>query len=1423
MPRNRYEENLYGNIRAYLSNLEASRAPEIDEETQKQLMLEEILREIEGSPEEIARVETEELKKGLMQKAIAGTPAKRSEFDLGFVEKIPESIRGLIFPQVVAPWKLLHELEPPQAEEEPAYLDPETGYPTEVEPPGLKYPYVDPTAMIAGGVGSGIPAAIKGTLPLGRLALRGLIAGAAEFPVGTATEYAPVSERVKPYLNVGVGAGIGLTAEPMIERMISKYGGRIAAKIKLGQIDDEVKDVLSREFRQVKQFQVDKPVKPTVPHEPSRWKGRRILTAEDIPAPKKPSKGPAQISAEAIEKEELKLARLKKSPKAGPLLRKQLREEEVLTELKGKPVKKGEAEKAAELFEEAEVAAERLRRSKKGALGLKKQLVGMERKKRREVEKAFIKGRPGKSLEQFIKEKRKLELKAKEIAQKKKFGKAQRKLLVRPVKSYGKKVEGGFAQVQVAQHLAGAGIGASVGYAADDENPIRGALIGAALGTASPMAIKGAIKAFKRDPGSFKGGKLSDQSVRRIIDGGLADNKSPDEILKMIEEGNKKHTIKMDMGDAKKYINSKVPKAKLAGIEKLREKKLPSDSPAWEKVHGMIGKEETSAFNFPNIVTKLTKAGQKFNEKILDRFAPIKEVSPSTYEAARKFSSHKDIAARKLDNLVDIFEPVRKEEVLITDYIDAHRALTRAERGLKNPNNVTVADAKRAIVEMEKHYKDVLGKDPQVLKNVLIGFQKWTDDHILKEALDSGILSKTGYDDIVKNNRWYAAFDVLDHMPDNLEKIPMLKSREYFSVANQNIIKKMVGTEKKIANPIEATIRKFAQAQTTFARNKVASEFINDPNARTFFRPVAMSKKQFAIMKNQGLDPVMSGQWNKDFDVVNHFSDGKVNRYVVPKEVAEAMKQLTPFQAPRVVQALNNIFRKSATTVYLPFTISNAFRDAFMAYTTSPVYRTRDLPKFAKDWGKGFWEGAKHEFGGKSGITKEYIDHGGGFGYVGELRQATLAKKKLFGMKIKPADIIKSPMTLLEKVSSTIELAPRIGIFERAKILNHGLDDAALLARQGTIDFNRGGTWTKTVNQFVPFLNARIQGRLTLASALKRDPKGTLSKIFISAVVPGMAAYAWNRLYYSDLYDDIPETVKQNYFTVITGTSVDKHGRKIPRYTIIPKGDVGQIAFNPLEFGMDRMWKKDKKGTAAFLINYLSDLSPIEFTREGKVSPSKAMGGLLPPIAKGFAEDWANLKFYQGREIVPYWMGKSKPPELQYKEWTPNSYKWLGKKMGISPLRIQNFASNIFAGYGREGFSPASMLRGLTGRVIRTQGGEIQSRAFIVIKDIENGYKNTRAWAEEFIKNGEPEKATDLLNKWNEGLKSRIEKFDKEFEKYGVKDEGGLFRSYNFTSQKRNYLFRSRLITGSPLERRLRRTPVRELAPTRFKRRELSR
>jgi hypothetical protein len=113
------------------------------------------------------------------------------------------------------------------------------------------------------------------------------------------------------------------------------------------------------------------------------------------------------------------------------------------------------------------------------------------------------------------------------------------------------------------------------------------------------------------------------------------------------------------------------------------------------------------------------------------------------------------------------------------------------------------------------------------------------------------------------------------------------------------------------------------------------------------------------------------------------------------------------------------------------------------------------------------------------------------------------------------------------------------------------------------------------------------------------------------------------------------------------------------------------------------------------------------------------------------------------------------------------------------------------------------MLRGLTGRIIKTVGGEKENQAWTTIKDIENGYITTRAHAIELVKNGDRKAASKLMSEWNKGLSGQIKAFNKKFKGSGIKEKGGLRQSYLFTPQKRKFILIGKKKRQTPLERKL--------------------
>lgn len=788
------------------------------------------------------------------------------------------------------------------------------------------------------------------------------------------------------------------------------------------------------------------------------------------------------------------------------------------------------------------------------------------------------------------------------------------------------------------------------------------------------------------------------------------------------------------------------------------------------------------------------------------------------HKEALVYSAHKDVVRRKIQDLSDgIKGKTLDNPFLFSDYIMAHRALTRAKRGIRNPMDASQAEAERAIPKLEALFQSKGGKVSD-LQDSFLHFQKWANDNILGDMEDSGIISRQAAKAIRANNEWYATFDVLDYQPRDINDIPMLKSREYFSAGNQDIIKTMKGTDKVVRDPLEATMAKFIRAQELMARNRVASALVEDTGFKKTLRPVADSAKEFADMQAKGLNPVMHNDGllkMPEYDTINRFKDGKVERYLVDAEIGEAMKQLPHHGINRLVSAVHGVFRKTATTLYIPFTVSNIARDFITGYTTSPVYRGTpiDLAKYGFDVMKGVGKGWAYEFTGKGKVVKEYLESGGGFGFVGEVRngkeiRAALEKKGIVHYITNPGELMKLPLAGIEHFAAGVELGPRVANYERALQKGATSRDAALIGRTATIDFNKAGIVMRIWNQWIPFLNARVQARNNLVRAVRRDLEqgdfaNTLGKVAMTVLLPGLTTYLWNKTNFPDLLDDIPKTVRDNYFVWITGKGTDKDGRPAPEYVIIPKGDVGQMVMNPLEYAMDTMAGKDREGFGRFATGFLSDLSPVPFADDqGKPSLTRLAGSITPPVIKAPAEPMLNKDLYRGRDIEPSWM-KDIRPEYRKFDSTPPEYVALGEKLGISPLKIQNVMGNLFAGMGRHGIT--GFGNALKGRFSRVMGGEVERKAWLDVDSLEKDYNYARSDAMAAMEKGDRVKAKRIMREWNQEVNDRIEAFNDRFSKYGLSDRGGLKRSYKFSFDKMMNVLRRKPDDGlPPIEKKLR-------------------
>lgn len=768
------------------------------------------------------------------------------------------------------------------------------------------------------------------------------------------------------------------------------------------------------------------------------------------------------------------------------------------------------------------------------------------------------------------------------------------------------------------------------------------------------------------------------------------------------------------------------------------------DSPkgsALEAIDGMVGKTSTPK----NLLEWIKGAPKKFTEAFSDRFAPIKrfeemvsdmagkpiDINSSAYTAARMYAGRMGTVESFLNDLQKVISPLRKERADFTRFVLSRRALERAERGFANPAGVTADTAKQAMDELKTKVGPGIFKQFETAEQAI---QKWADEAILRPAAESGLISKQAYNSIVAKNKHWIPFQVLDYLPDSAFVDSLPKGGEIFSVSKQGIVKGLEGTEKIIRDPFEAIIDKLSNAVNLAKRNDVARKLINIrevlPEAKELIQPLA---KDARVPKGWGS--------------ISVFVDGKNTKWVVPEELSWAMHQMNEVEAGMLgnfVKFTSGAFRKGATTLYIPFSLSNAVRDAQMAVMTSKYGFN------PADWVSGFAQGLKGAFGWDSKLLEEFSRNGGGFGgFIQGAREISGVKKQLFEPTWwKRTKAVVNPFNLISNFAEAIELAPRLGVYKRA--LKGGATgfEAAFEARNATIDFAKSGQEMRIINMWVPFVNARWQALLNTARVFKESPVKASAKAGALIVAPGVTTYFWNSLNFPDLYEDVPRWIKDTYFPIIVGEEKDEQGNRVPKMVLIPKGDVGQIFYNPIEYALDYVRKGEPSNFSKLALEWMSQLAPIPFTRDGELSVTQFLSGAMPPILRTPIELATNQSFFTGGPIVPRRLEQVSPTE-QYDEKTPQAAVVVGRALGVSPMKMAYGLGGLLGGFGREAIDPAKILQSTAQRFYRSAGGEKRNQAWNLKDEAVVGYSTAREQAKRAIEENDIKTATAIIENWN--------------------------------------------------------------------------
>lgn len=686
----------------------------------------------------------------------------------------------------------------------------------------------------------------------------------------------------------------------------------------------------------------------------------------------------------------------------------------------------------------------------------------------------------------------------------------------------------------------------------------------------------------------------------------------------------------------------------------------------------------------------------------------------SPYKLARSYAGSEGITGNRLEELRQIARPAIKSKVwddaMALRTLERHEELGARLPGYQIPGGKTLQDV---AVEKAALTQRLGARMPEV-QQVLAKVDGW-NSKVLDILEDGGVIDSTIKAQIKKDNQKYLPFQRLEYIEKELANDSIPQGSKAFSVASNNAIHKIEGSEKELADPVEGMVRNVFKAVRLAERNKVAKSMAE-----------LASRPEFAAV----VVPMKPGQKfiPKNLEPISYLDGGVKKQVLIPSGMADAMRNMSESQADFLTRAAGSFgsLLRSGVTLSPVFMGRNVLRDARTAMVNS---RLSGLGFTPADWGRGFVASALRGIPGKDKLYREFMESKGGFGgfyHRSNLRETAKGVTEPATDKIIKTVI--NPVELMRVIGETFELAPRIGVFNKAQKKGMTPFQSGWKGRNATVDFERRGNMMRVVNMMVPFLNARLQGTLNMYGAVKEAPLATMTRIAAVSGVPFMAMYAWNKMYFPKEYDEVGDHEKENNFVFIHGDRRDENGNLIDAVKI-PKGEVDMF-LNPVQEFMDWYQGRDPKGWKRTLMQFVSDAVPTPFAREGKGSLTAFTSAVLPPPAKAMQEIVTNKDSYTGRPIVPSYLQPDKSsPKQQYTARTPQYMVKASAaldKVGVevSPLMLQKMMGTLAGYYGRYAAdvskSPEAMKKSFIGATASAQ----ESKRAEKLANIQRGYSD---------------------------------------------------------------------------------------------------
>jgi len=596
-------------------------------------------------------------------------------------------------------------------------------------------------------------------------------------------------------------------------------------------------------------------------------------------------------------------------------------------------------------------------------------------------------------------------------------------------------------------------------------------------------------------------------------------------------------------------------------------------------------------------------------------------------------------------------------------------------------------EAKRVVQEMEQRAD---GKEIKRIAEGILAMNKVTLDLLL----DGGVIGekiyaklRNAYPNHVPLNRVMEGDDILEQFG--------MSAGKTMSVPSTGILKAK-GSSKEVSDILGNVQTMVAQAIVRVEKNRVMNSLLSfaESNPQLVGKNgiFTVGKRKATGFRFDGKTPIFEDLKENQF-VVRLGDDAKVITINDP-QIATVMSGVGVQELPPIlkwVSAYTRLKAGLATRFNVEFAPSNIIRDTqeLAVYLSAQKEigakgagrATKNIPSAMKGVVDSY-RGVDSEW---SKLYKEMKMDGGTTGGMALSTRGDIGLNIEKLRSLQGSNFKKSVRYVFEKIddwNTIFEDSTRLAAYETALKSGMTRDQAAYIAKNATINFNKHGNAGPVLNGLYMFANASIQGSAKMLKAMK-NPK-VLGTVALSV---GATTAAVNRM--NDAVD--PEW----------RTKVTPWDRASNIIIAIPSEEGIKYVTIPISWGLrplkvmadavdDFTTGHNKGGIGGFV----KDFGTAVLEGYNPVGGSDLAQSVTPTIGD-MPLDIARNKSWSGGLVRPDWM-KLKAPEEQYFSTTPNSQSGRvaigaaglladlsGDVIRISPEDIKYAVTDLIGGPGR--------------------------------------------------------------------------------------------------------------------------------------------